>query len=281
MPIARFRGPSDIKYYVKQWIQEHSEQLAGKHCIDLPAGEGVSCELLKQAGANVSAYDLFPEFFQCQDMSCQQADLSQTLPIDGETADYVLCQEGIEHIPDQLFLLKEFNRILKPGGRLLLTTPNYSNLLSRTSYLLGESETFKQMAPNELDSIWHNSTQQEQLSIYYGHIFLIGFQKLRLLSKIAGFRIKTIIPTRCCRTALALFPLQYPFIVLSQLNSYIRMRRRHKQTPDNIKHVYRELLRYAIDPKILLCKHLFIEFEKTSQPEEALHPYFEFTAAPA
>ena len=277
----RVTEPSDIKYYVKCWIDQNQHDLRGKHCIDIPAGTGVSSDLLKQVGAKVSAYDLFPEFFQVEGIDCRTADLTQTLPIADQTADYVLCQEGIEHIPNQLDLLSEFNRILKPGGRLVLTTPNYSNLLSRTSYLLGETENYKLMPPNELDSIWHDSSGQAQHNIYYGHIFLIGIQKLRLLSKIAGFTIKSIVTTKYCRTALALFPLQYPFILLSQINSYLRIRRRHKATPKNIKQIYRELFRLAIDPKILLCKHLFVEFEKVTLPQESLRPYFDYARSPA
>ncbi|MGB0887585.1 MAG: class I SAM-dependent methyltransferase [Vicingaceae bacterium] len=35
------------------------------------------------------------------------------------SSDYLICQEGIEHFSDQLASFKEFNRVLKKGGRLI------------------------------------------------------------------------------------------------------------------------------------------------------------------
>ena len=46
-------------------------------------------------------------------------------PYDDATFDTVLCGELIEHLAsDPMFLMSEVNRILKPGGHLVLTTPN-------------------------------------------------------------------------------------------------------------------------------------------------------------
>jgi 2-polyprenyl-3-methyl-5-hydroxy-6-metoxy-1,4-benzoquinol methylase len=42
--------------------------------------------------------------------------------------DYVVCAENIEHILDDLKLMRDIAACLKPGGRLLLTTPNYYNI---------------------------------------------------------------------------------------------------------------------------------------------------------
>ncbi len=52
--------------------------------------------------------------------------------------DTVLCCELLEHLTaDPLFMLGEINRILKPGGHLVLTTPNLASLRSIAGILQG------------------------------------------------------------------------------------------------------------------------------------------------
>lgn len=47
------------------------------------------------------------------------------IPVEDETFDFVLCTEVLEHMEqDPMFMLAEINRVLKPGGTLVLTTPN-------------------------------------------------------------------------------------------------------------------------------------------------------------
>jgi ubiquinone/menaquinone biosynthesis C-methylase UbiE len=53
---------------------------------------------------------------------------TQQLPVDDDTFDYVLCCEVIEHMElDPMFMIAEINRVLKPGGMLILTTPNITS----------------------------------------------------------------------------------------------------------------------------------------------------------
>ena len=49
----------------------------------------------------------------------------QAIGIRDATFDTVISCETIEHVPDPRQALRELARVLKPGGRLLLTTPNY------------------------------------------------------------------------------------------------------------------------------------------------------------
>lgn len=50
---------------------------------------------------------------------------AQSLSHPSESFDTVISCETVEHLPDPQKALTEFARVLKPGGRLLLTTPNY------------------------------------------------------------------------------------------------------------------------------------------------------------
>jgi SAM-dependent methyltransferase len=232
--------------------------------IDLPAGSGETAEYLKEKGFQVLAFDLFPEFFAAKDIQCQFCDITQGIPVRDQVADLIICQEGIEHFSDQVAAMKELSRVLKVGGTLVVTTPNYSSLKSKVSYLLNESEKYnRMMSPNEYDSIWYNRDNNENQ--YFGHMFLIGITKLRLLGKIAGFDIAKIHFSEFKISNLLLLIIFYPFILISCLLSYSKNVRKKPHA----KAAYREILKLNLDPKILLDGSLIVEFRKTSSVVEA------------
>jgi SAM-dependent methyltransferase len=45
------------------------------------------------------------------------------IPVPDSTYDLVLCTQVMEHVPDPLAVLREFHRVLKPGGQAWLTAP--------------------------------------------------------------------------------------------------------------------------------------------------------------
>lgn len=45
------------------------------------------------------------------------------IPVSTEYFDSILCTEVLEHVPDPVKVLSEFQRILKPGGNLIITVP--------------------------------------------------------------------------------------------------------------------------------------------------------------
>ena len=259
-------NPKSPKYYIKKYLLANREYFKGRTVIDLPAGNGTTTELLLEVGSMVEPFDLFPEYFMLKNIACRRADIAEKIPVEDAHADAVICQEGIEHFSDQLKALKEFNRVLKKGGRLLLTTPSYSNLKAKLSYLLFECEYFhKLMPPNEIDSIWMSDTSITS-EMYHGHIFLSGIQKLRLLGKLAGFSIAEVPFMRVNKTSLALFPLLFPIIVISSYITRWRSMRKNRGVPDAIKAaVYNEQLALNVSPRILLDEHLFIVFEKSRE----------------
>ncbi len=259
-------NPKSIKYYVKRYLYSNASFFKDKKVIDFPAGNGITSRILKEIGSQPVPLDLFPEYFEIDGIHCERANIKNGLPIENLTADVLICQEGIEHFSNQFESLKEFNRVLKPGGKLLITTPNYSNLQSKLSYLLTESERFNSiMAPNELDSVWL-SNQEITSEIYFGHIFLIGIQKLRALAKLSGFKILKCHFTRVKSTSLLLLPLLYPFILVSNWITYQKNMHKNKlYDSETKKQVYGEIYRLSIDPKILVGADLMVEFIKEQE----------------
>jgi SAM-dependent methyltransferase len=253
--------PASIKYHVKKFLLNRKQELHGKTVIDFPAGNGITSRILRENGAIPLPFDLFPELFRVDGVSCLRADISHGLPVEDQFADALICQEGMEHFPDQYGAFREFNRVLKPGGMLLVTTPSYSHIRSRLSYLLMESERYnRHMPPNELDSIWMTGSPGSE-ELYFGHVFLTGIQKLRLLAKLAGFRIRKVHFAHMKFSSLVFFPFLYPLIVLSNAIAYRKNLRRHSGN-DRVraKEIYREVFTLGIRPAILLDGMLMVEF---------------------
>lgn len=250
---------------------QNRNRFKGKTIVDLPAGNGVTSKIIQEIGATPLPFDLFPEYFTLQNVKCQRANVLEGIPLESSSSDAVICQEGIEHFTDQFQVMKEFNRILKKNGSLIITTPNYSNLRARMSYFLSESERFHTlMPPNEIDSVWM-SDKKITGEIYFGHVFLVGVQKLRVLAKLSGFNIKHIQFTRTGSTSLVIFIFTYPLIFLSNCISYLKNIRKKKGYDSGFqKRVYKEIFKLNINPKILLDTHLFVEFTKEKNSDEVL-----------
>lgn len=252
-------GSKEIKDLLFRVIKKHNWK--DKKVLDFPAGSGVTSTFLLDKGAQVTAVDIFPEFFKEKRITCQLGDLQQRFSFPDKEFDAAIFQEGIEHLPNQFFALQEFSRILKQEGRLFLTTPNYSNLRSRWAYLLFEAETPKMMPPNELESVWHGKEGR----IYYGHIFSTGIMRLRLLAHLAGFKIEGIHPSRINLSSLLLGFLFFPFIVMTSFLVFRRaLRKNSKNFQDGGSRIFKELLELNFHPNILLGGHLIIEFRKSS-----------------
>jgi SAM-dependent methyltransferase len=75
-------------------------------------------------------------------------DLLKQLPYDDASFDIVLLVEVIEHLENHRTAVSELARILKPGGILILTTPNIMRLNSRLHFFLsGYHKTKRRFIP--------------------------------------------------------------------------------------------------------------------------------------
>ncbi|HJQ44756.1 MAG TPA: class I SAM-dependent methyltransferase [Amycolatopsis sp.] len=72
------------------------------------------------------------------------------LPLRSSTVDVVANFQVIEHLWDQVGFLAECRRVLRPGGRLLVTTPNRLTFTPDSDIPLNPYHT-RELAPSELD----------------------------------------------------------------------------------------------------------------------------------
>ena len=241
---------------VEQILSQRSD-LRGKAIIDLACGDGRTTHLLRTLGASVTAYDLFPEVCKLDDKP-QWIDLQAKTSIADQSADIVIFQEVIEHLPNQLFALQEIFRILKPGGELFLTTPSRSSLASKLSYLCFESETLKLTPWGPLDSVWLQDGHSDKKC--YGHLWLIGIQQLRTLAMVAGFRSIEIKRSELSRSSAFLMLVFYPLVLLISARAFVRGLR--KSGDEALRRELREQFRLNISPLNLTNKFLIAVLRK-------------------
>jgi len=257
-----------INKYVADYLKKMPD-LSGKKVLDIPCGDGRSSYEFKKKGADIFAFDLFPHFMKAPGLKAGYADLSESLPIEDGSIDVIICQEGIEHIPDQLGVLKEFNRVLKKNGILLITTPNNSHLRARLSHFFIESDFWRRMPPTEIDGVWFAEGETDQL--YFGHLFLLGVQHLQSLITFAGFKVKRRIKTDLGNSSMIIGLFIYPVLILVSLLSYLSYHNKNshvdKKTRQNILW---ERVKLNLSFKTLFCKHTFWELQKKSSLDEII-----------
>ncbi len=100
--------------------------------VDLPCGVGTLSVRAQARGWSVRPYDLEPEGWRATPrLAVGRADLNAPLPLPDASAQALACLEGIEHVENPWLVLREFARVLVPGGWLLLSLPNTIDLRQR------------------------------------------------------------------------------------------------------------------------------------------------------
>ena len=108
-------------------------RLAGARVLDVGCGAGLLSEALVREGAAVTALDLAPELIEVAKLHLLESGLKvdyrlqsvETLAAEMPGAfDAITCMEMLEHVPDPSAVVRACATLLKPGGRLFLSTLN-------------------------------------------------------------------------------------------------------------------------------------------------------------
>lgn len=109
--------------------------------LDVGCGEGAFGGLFVGRGFQVHGVDITHErvaLARSRGLLALVHDVAASpLPYRGEVFDVVFAGEVIEHLVDTTGFLLDLRRVLKPGGVLVLTTPNLASFENRVRLLLG------------------------------------------------------------------------------------------------------------------------------------------------
>jgi 2-polyprenyl-3-methyl-5-hydroxy-6-metoxy-1,4-benzoquinol methylase len=113
----------------------------GSHVLDAGCSSGYLAEQLVARGCAVTGLELDPEAARLAERWCERVLVGDVeridLDLEPSTFDVVLCGDILEHLRDPRAALARWRPLLRPGGTLVLSTPNIANWSIRVALLFG------------------------------------------------------------------------------------------------------------------------------------------------
>jgi 2-polyprenyl-3-methyl-5-hydroxy-6-metoxy-1,4-benzoquinol methylase len=144
---------------------------SGEHVLDLGSGEGTFTEWLARIGAAPLGAEVAEAAVRRArtahpELEFRLVPIDGSLPLQDNSFDVVWATEVIEHVADTGRWLSEVRRVLKPGGRVLLTTPSHGRL----RVALGGIERFSQPLGDHLHLYTRASLTQLLREFGFGEV---------------------------------------------------------------------------------------------------------------
>lgn len=146
----------------------------GKIVLDLGARQGSFNRVFRELNfEKIIAIDIDVDALEINDANEKYLlNLERSLPFNDNTFEYIYAAELIEHLNKRKEFLEEIYRILKPSGKLMLTTPNRKSIIAFFDKIIGRFiENGK----------WNGHD--------YSHKYVYDFYEIKYLLIDVGFKI--------------------------------------------------------------------------------------------
>jgi len=185
--------------------------------LDVPSGEGALAIRLAEMGYDVRCCDLYPEIFRLPEVEIKKGDLNSSLPYEDRSFDHIVCIEGLEHIENPHQAFREFQRLIRPGGRLVVSVPNILNIEERLKWLFfGYTSHFKPLTAQYLTSVSQKFSGTEEVAL---HVNPISYSELRYLIEKYGFEIAGVYRDKPKRNSWLYLPIVALIRIVNGLQS--------------------------------------------------------------
>ncbi|MEN6441517.1 MAG: methyltransferase domain-containing protein, partial [Syntrophobacter sp.] len=121
-------GQVEVEHVHRYLFARHL--VRGLDVLDIASGEGYGSAFLAQTAHSVTGVEIDPEVVEhargayvAQNLRFIEGS-AQSIPLDDESVDCVVSFETIEHFYDHEKFFGEIRRVLKPGGKLIISSPN-------------------------------------------------------------------------------------------------------------------------------------------------------------
>jgi SAM-dependent methyltransferase len=103
------------------WLMTRYKIGARERLLDIGCGDGMFLYAFESWGVNAYGVDLLPP----EDKQIKKADIEKGIPLADNSMDVVFAKSVIEHVGNLAVVLSESKRVLLPGGRIILMTPEW------------------------------------------------------------------------------------------------------------------------------------------------------------
>jgi len=156
--------------------------------LDAACGQGALTEYLNDLGWDVSSADIYPELCRVEGITPLKVNLNRALPYKDNQFDAIVCANAIHRLFNPAGAMREFSRILRPGGKLYLNTNNYATIEHRLRFLLTGSIDYRD--PSIEEGIVPQAEPEGYVRVR------IMFPQILQCLKAAGFELKGVKETR-------------------------------------------------------------------------------------
>ena len=182
-------------------VVEMMEKEPRGRVLDVPTGTGVLAGRLKRMGFEIACCDINATYFSIPDLSIDLGDLNQRLPYADSAFDYVICLDGIEHTENPYNTIREFRRMLRKGGKLVLSIPNFLNIERRVRYFFTGGLS-KIPSHETIEKVWNGDLSM-------AHLSPLGYPLLKFVLEHYGFRVLQLEKDRSKPRMVLLSPLAW------------------------------------------------------------------------
>lgn len=192
-----------------------------KKVLDIPSGAGAFTHRVLAKGIEVHSSDI-ENIMMVENRNFMKADMNRTLPYEDNTFDAIVCIDGIEHIERPFDFIRECYRVLRHGGKLIISTPNIHALRSRWRWFLtGHHNKCKTPLDEKNVTPLH-------------HINMTSYTEMRYMLHTNGLNIEKLTTNRVKLISyfyLPVVPLAYltTKLVYNKEENNLEQRKRNKQ----------------------------------------------------
>lgn len=216
------REQSDNYVFQRSLLAYHkAAELIEDNVLEIGTGEGYGAEVLAPHATRFITIDkTTPEnLYQAGNVEFVEAAVPP-IPAANNSFDYVVSFQVIEHIKRDFDFVREVHRVLKPGGKFIVTTPNAPMSLTRNPWHVREYR------PEELTNILEcHFSKVEPLGVFGNEKVMEYYEKnhrsVRKITRFDILRLQYILPR---------FLLKIPYDLLNRFNRRLLLKKNRELT---------------------------------------------------